>query len=79
MKTKSCVEINDDSRGTYNIKTYDNIWKIPTDQGDHYETGCLLDYPHFKENYEMITINLIKNEATYADPVAIQQINFHEI
>ena len=27
-----------------NIKTYDNIWKITTGQGDNYTTGCLLDY-----------------------------------
>ena len=29
--------------------TYDNIWKIATDQGDDYTTGCLLDYPYFKK------------------------------
>ena len=26
------------------IKTYDNIPKITTGQGDDYTTGCLLDY-----------------------------------
>ena len=26
------------------LKTYDNIRKIPTGQGDDYTTGCLLDY-----------------------------------
>ena len=26
------------------IKTYKNIWKITTGQGDDYPTGCLLDY-----------------------------------
>ena len=25
--------------------------KIPTGQGHDYTTGCLLDYPYFKENY----------------------------
>ena len=25
------------------MRTYDNIWKISTDQGDGYMTGCLLD------------------------------------
>ena len=36
----------------------------------------MLDYSHFKENYKMITINLIKQQALDADPRAIQQINF---
>ena len=29
-------------------KTYENIRKIATDQGDDYATGCLLDYTYFK-------------------------------
>ena len=32
------------------IKTYENIRKIATDKGDDDTTGCLLDYPYFKEN-----------------------------
>ena len=31
-------------------KTYENIRKIATSKGDDYTTGCLLDYPYFKEN-----------------------------
>ena len=31
------------------LKTYDNIRKIATGQGDDYTTGCLLDYPYFKK------------------------------
>ena len=31
------------------IKTYDNIKKIATGQGDECITGCLLDYRHFKK------------------------------
>ena len=31
--------VNDDN------KSYENIRKIATDQGDDYRTGCLLDYP----------------------------------
>ena len=27
------------------IRTYDNIGKIATGQGDDYTTGCLHDYP----------------------------------
>ena len=28
-------------------KTYENIGKIATDQGDDYTNGCLLDYSYF--------------------------------
>ena len=58
------------------IKAYGNIRKIATDQGDDYTTGCLLDYPYFKEDYKMIPIDLSKQQALNADSRAIQQINF---
>ena len=32
-------------------RTYQNIRKIATGKGDDYTTGCLLNYPYFKENY----------------------------
>ena len=57
-------------------KTYENIRKIATGQGDDYTTGCLLDYSYFKENYKMIAIDLSKQQALDADPRAIQQIIF---
>ena len=41
-----------------------------------YETGCLLDYLYFKENYKMIAKDLSKQHELDADPKAIQQINF---
>ena len=40
-----------------NIRTYDNIRKISTGQGDDYTTGCLLDYNNFKEHYKMTVMN----------------------
>ena len=40
------------------------------------QSGCLLDYPYFLENYKMIAIDLSKQQAIDADPRAIQQINF---
>ena len=49
--------------------------KIATGQGNDYTTGCLLDYPYFKDSFEMIALDLIK-QALDADPRAIQQINF---
>ena len=57
-------------------KTYENIRRTATGQGDNYTTGCLLDYSYFKENYKMIVIDLSKQQALDADPRAIQQINF---
>ena len=60
------------------FKTYDNIRKISTDQGDDYITGCVLDYNYFKEHYRLIAIDLSKQQKLDADPKAIQQINFTE-
>ena len=53
-----------------------NIRKIATGQGDDYRTGCLLDYPYFKNHYKMIALDLSKQQALDADPRVIQQINF---
>ena len=39
------------------FKAYGNMRKIATGQRDDYITGYLLDYPYFKENYKMISIN----------------------
>ena len=58
------------------MRTYDNIRKIATGQGDDYTTGCLLDYNYFNNYYKMIAIDLSKQQALDADPKAIQQINF---
>ena len=58
------------------LKTYENIRKVATGQGDDYTTGCLLDYTYFKKYYKMIAIDLSKQQALDADPKAIQQINF---
>ena len=62
------------------IKTMENCYW----PRDDYQTGCLLDYPYFKENYKVIGIDLSKHQALDADPRAIQQVIFtgnleHEI
>ena len=59
-----------------NIKTYENIRKISTGQGDDYTIGCLLDYSCFKDQYKMIAIDISKQQALDADLRVIQQINF---
>ena len=57
-------------------KTYENIRKIATGKVDGYTIDCLLDYSYFKENYNLIAIDLSKQQALDADPRSIQQINF---
>ena len=46
-----------------NLRTYDNIQKIATGQGDDYKTGCLLDYPYFQNYYKMIDCRSKSNAA----------------
>ena len=59
-----------------NKVTYENIRKIATGQGDDYTTGCLLNYPYFKNRYKMIEVDLSKQQALEADPRVVQQTNF---
>ena len=59
-----------------NKVTYENIRKITMGHRDDYTTGCLLDYPYFRDNYKMIAVDLRKQQALDADSRAIQQINF---
>ena len=60
------------------LKTYDNIRKIATVQGDDYTTGCILDFIYFKEHYNVIAIDLSKQQKLDTDPKAIQQMNFSQ-
>ena len=58
------------------LRTYDNIRKTATGQGDDYIIGCLLDYPYFEKCFKLIAIDLSKQQKLDADPKVIQQINF---
>ena len=42
------------------MKTYDNIRKIATGQGNDCTTACFRDYNYFK-NYYMIALNSVNN------------------
>ena len=57
-------------------KTYENIIKIATGKGNDYTTGCLLNYPYFKDYYKMIAVDLSKQKKLDADSRKIQQVNF---
>ena len=59
------------------IKKYDEIRKIATRKGDFYTTGCFLDYQYFKDHYQLIAVDLSKQNELDADPRAIQQIEFY--
>ena len=52
---------------------YENIRKIATGQVDEYTTGCLLDYPYFKDNCKMIAIDLSKQQIL--DALILEQFN----
>ena len=51
--------------------TYDDIRKISTGQGDNYTTGYLLGLSYFKENYNVIAIDLTKKQTLDVDPKAM--------
>ena len=55
-----------------NKVTYENNRETATGQGDDYTTGCLLDYPYFKDSHKMIAVDLRKQQALDADPRANQ-------
>ena len=58
------------------LKTYYNIRKIATGQGDDYIIWSLLDYPYFKKYYKLIAIDLSKQSKLDVDPKSIKQISF---
>ena len=61
------IMINDENFFDQPIKndkvTYENIRKIATGKGDDHRTGCLLDYPYFKDSCKMIAVDLNKQQA----------------
>ena len=64
----SKVEVNDYNVATDGKNIFDQpinndfktIENIASSQGDDYATGFLVDYPYFKPNHKMITIDLSK-------------------
>ena len=76
MEIKDCKVIIDrkiffDQTVKNDLRTYDNIRKISSGQGDDYTTTCLLDYPYFEEYYKLIAIDLSKQQKLNADPKAM--------
>ena len=59
-------------------RTYDNIRKMATGQGDDYVTVCFIDCVCFKKYFKMIAIDISKQKALDANPKAIQQVGLTE-
>ena len=47
------------------------ILEIATGRGDHYTTGCLLDYTYFRDYEKVIAVDLSKQQSINIDPKAI--------
>ena len=58
------------------IKRYEEIKKLLTEQGEDYPTGCLLRYEHIKNHYRLIAVDLNRLKELDADLKAIQPIEF---
>ena len=52
------------------MKKYDEIRKIATGKEDDYTTGCSLDYQYFKDQYQLIAVDLSKQKELDSDPRA---------
>ena len=50
------------------MRTQDNNRKIVTGQGDDYTNVCLLNYNYFNNYYEIMAIDLSKQQALVSDP-----------
>ena len=59
-----------------NLRTYENIKRIVTYQGDDYANGYFLDYNYFKNDCKMATKDLSKLQALDDHPKTIQKITF---
>ena len=44
------------------VRTYNNIWKVATGQGDVHTTDFLLDFNYFKKHCKLIAIDLNKQQ-----------------
>ena len=58
----------------FDAKRYEEIRKLTIEQGEDYNTGCLLDYDYIKNHYRLIAVDLSRQIELDADPKAIQQI-----
>ena len=55
---------------------YRELKNVMIGKGEDYTTGSWLDYNYFKKHYKLVAVDLSKQKELYADPRAIQQIEF---
>ena len=58
------------------IKRYEEIRKLTTEQGEDYATGCLIDYDYITNHYGLLAVDFSRQKELDADQKAIQQIEF---
>ena len=58
------------------IKSYKEIKRLTTGQGEDYSTGCLLNYDFIKNHYRLMAVDLSRQKELDADPKAIKQTEF---
>ena len=44
------------------IKRYEDIRKLTTEQGEGYTTGCLVGYDYIKNHYRIIAVDLSRKK-----------------
>ena len=60
------------------MRTYENIQKIETGQGDDATTGFLVHFPYFKKYCKIIVKDLSKQQSPDVFAKPIKQIGFIE-
>ena len=68
--------VKSDIRTKLGIWQCDRISETVKGQRDDYKTGCLLDYPYFKQNYKLIALDLGKQHVLDANAKVMKRINF---
>ena len=58
------------------IEKYRELKKVIIGKGEDYTIGSLLRFNYFKKHYKLGAVDLSKQKELYADPRAIQQIEF---
>ena len=62
---------------TIYLKNQQKVRKIETGQGHDYTTRSFLDFQHFEDNHQLITVDPSRQKYLYADSTTIQQIEFY--
>ena len=56
------------------VKRYKEKRNLTRKQGEHYTSGCLLDYEYIKNCFRLIAVDLSRQTKLDADPKGIQEI-----